>query len=238
MLIRFLQAQSTARASPKRPPQHKHPQGHHNDSSIALSEQYHEQGCRSRDSECIISASCVGCAFNLNLTRLRDDSSGALRSVRVSHSSSFPKISAHNFQVTSEKGRSSVSLTGIGYLCEDYVRASDDSDIFYEDSDQGLKSYDLLHSDSNKPRTFGFHESCWQILLSQLESLTGRPQEPRRIAEPLFNLLFCLPRDRFQVSFQAHDFGGAFEICSSPKGLPQSWKFLLADPDALRIHFS
>ncbi|EEU40663.1 uncharacterized protein NECHADRAFT_76034 [Fusarium vanettenii 77-13-4] len=75
-------SQSTARASPKRPPQHKHPQGHHNDSSIALSEQYHEQGCRSRDSECIISASCVGCASNLNLTRLRDDSSGALRSVR------------------------------------------------------------------------------------------------------------------------------------------------------------
>ncbi|KAI8689596.1 F-box domain-containing protein [Fusarium sp. Ph1] len=138
--------------------------------------------------------------------------------------------------VTSQQGRSSVSLTGLGYLSEDFVRASDDSDVFYDDSAQVLKSYDLRHSDSSKPRTFAFHESCWQILLSQLESLTGRPQEPRRIAEPLFSLLFCLPRDRFNVSFQAHDFGGAFEICSSPKGLPGHWKFLLADPNAFRTY--
>ncbi|UPK96170.1 hypothetical protein LCI18_007105 [Fusarium solani-melongenae] len=139
---------------------------------------------------------------------------------------------------TSGRGRSSVSLTGIGYLSEDFVRASDDSGVSYENSVQVLKCYDLRHSDSDKPRTFAFHESCWQILLSQLESLTGRPQEPRRIAEPLFNLLFCLLRDRFNVSFQAHDFGGAFEICSSPKGLPGRWKFLLANPNAFRTRIS
>lgn len=157
--------------------------------------------------------------------------------MRVSHllqTFFSPKIVADNFQVTSKQGRNLVSLTGIGYLSEDFVRASDDLEVSYKDTVQVLKSYDLRHSDPSKPRTFAFHESCWQILLSQLESLTGRPQEPRRIAEPLFNLLFCLPQDRFNISFQAHDFGGAFEICRSPKGLPEHWKFLLADPNAFR----
>ncbi|RSL49429.1 hypothetical protein CEP54_012455 [Fusarium duplospermum] len=138
--------------------------------------------------------------------------------------------------VRSEQGRSLVFLTGIGYLSQDCLRASHNPDVFYADSPRDLKSYDLRYSDSNKSRTFIFHESCWQILLSQLESLTDQPKEPRQIAGILFDLLFCLPRDRFHVSFPAHDFGGALEICSSPQGLPQRWKFLLADPNAFRTY--
>ncbi|RSL87389.1 hypothetical protein CEP52_015543 [Fusarium oligoseptatum] len=138
--------------------------------------------------------------------------------------------------VRSERGRSSVFLTGIGYLSQDCLRASDNPDVFYADSPQDLKSYALCYSASTKSRTFIFHESCWQILLSQLGSLTDRPQEPRQIAVILFDLLFCLPRDRFHVSFPAHDFGGALEICSSPQGLPYRWQFLLADPNALRTY--
>lgn len=91
--------------------------------------------------KCIIIASCAGCASNLNLTRLGSTSSGALSFVRVGHSLetflSF-KISANNFQVRSERGRSAVFLTGIGYLSHDCLRVSDDSDVSYADSPQDL----------------------------------------------------------------------------------------------------
>ncbi|RSM07201.1 hypothetical protein CDV31_008754, partial [Fusarium ambrosium] len=140
--------------------------------------------------------------------------------------------------VTSERRPSFVRLTGIGYLRYDSLRASDDADVSYTDSQQDLKRYDLPYSFPKQSRTFTFHQSCWEILISQLESLTGQPQEPQRIAKHLFNLLFCLPRDHFHVPFPAHDFGGAFDVCNSPEVLPQPWKFLLADPNACRTRLS
>jgi hypothetical protein len=71
------------------------------------------------------------------------------------------------------------------------------------------------------------------MLLAQVTLLAGSRQEPKRIAELLFNLVFCLPSDRFHVPFVAHDFGGASKFWNSPEILPTSWSFLQADPSTL-----
>ncbi|KAI8723142.1 hypothetical protein NCS52_00169300 [Fusarium sp. LHS14.1] len=56
--------------------------------------------------------------------------------------------------VRSERGRCSVFLTGIGYLSDDCLRASDDLHVSYADSPQDLKRYDLRSAKYSKSRTF------------------------------------------------------------------------------------
>ncbi|KPM40494.1 hypothetical protein AK830_g6068 [Neonectria ditissima] len=63
----------------------------------------------------------------------------------------------------------------------------------------------------------------------------GKFQEPKRVAELLFDFVYCLPYDRCYFPFPAHDFGGASQFLHLPEIPHGPWEFLQADPNALSL---
>ncbi|KAF5004172.1 hypothetical protein FDECE_9310 [Fusarium decemcellulare] len=146
--------------------------------------------------------------------------------------------------VRSEQWRSSVSLTGIGVLIRPAIFAPFDASVSYMDQQRDLMAARLGYTSCSKSWAFAFHDACWTILLVQITALMGRPQEPQRVAEHLFNLILCLPWDHDRPRSSTHDFGGALQFWTRwPMAAPvlpgspghEPWAFLFADPCAFSI---
>ncbi|KAF5240617.1 hypothetical protein FANTH_9505 [Fusarium anthophilum] len=136
--------------------------------------------------------------------------------------------------VASDGGLSPVTLTGVGFLDPDRhdLLASSDPETSYMSPGHGETwSRHPLISLLSDERAFGFHEICWQLFLQKVTLTNHNPARPQRIAQLLFQLLYCLPYDNFDMPCHSHDFGGALTFCrKDPEDLPKPWRFLMADP--------
>ncbi|KAF5595295.1 uncharacterized protein FSUBG_9195 [Fusarium subglutinans] len=136
--------------------------------------------------------------------------------------------------VASDGGFSPVTCTGVGFLDPDRhdLLASSDPETSYMNPGHGETwSRHPLISLLSDERAFGFHEICWQLLLQKVSLTHHHPAKPQRIAQLLFQLLYCLPYDNFDMPCHSHDFGGALAFCrKDPEDLPRPWRFLMADP--------
>ncbi|KAM0191679.1 hypothetical protein ACHAPA_008300 [Fusarium lateritium] len=99
-----------------------------------------------------------------------------------------------------------------------------------------LHRHYLHYSPPTEPWIFAFHDACWQILLDKIFPSSNLEVDPQRVAELLFDHLYCLPYDRSYVSYPYHDFGGALQFWKSPVDLPEEWRFLLADLGTVELN--
>ncbi|KAF5674138.1 hypothetical protein FCIRC_7833 [Fusarium circinatum] len=136
--------------------------------------------------------------------------------------------------VASDGGFSPVTFTGVGFLDPDRhdLLASSDPETSYMNPGHGETwSRHPLISLLSDERAFAFHEICWQLFLQKVSLTHHHPAKPQRIAQLLFQLLYCLPYDNFDMPCHSHDFGGALTFCrKDPEDLPRPWRFLMADP--------
>ncbi|KAF4501066.1 hypothetical protein FAGAP_2728 [Fusarium agapanthi] len=142
-------------------------------------------------------------------------------------------------EVASDGGLSPVTLTGVGFRDPDLhdLLASSDPETSYMNPGHGETwSRHPLLSVLSDERAFAFHEICWQLFLQKVSLTNHHPAEPRRIAQLLFQLLYCLPYDHFSIPCHSHGFGGALNLCrKEPEDLPRPWRFLMADPSIFSL---
>lgn len=123
-------------------------------------------------------------------------------------------------------------MTGVGFLTEDPLVASDDWNVSYLDSPNNLSRHKVWN-DSGVYWAFVFHDVCWHLLLGQVASSSHKHWTPPDIALQLFDYVYCLPWSRSNGIPTTHGFG---DVSIRPRlSSASNMGFFLANPQA-RLH--
>ncbi|RAK96808.1 uncharacterized protein BO80DRAFT_416097 [Aspergillus ibericus CBS 121593] len=131
-----------------------------------------------------------------------------------------------------------ITITGLGIVRgRNNLHAPLDNDVSYVDVGLGALEEWRLCEPSEGRWCFGFHNSCWRLLLLRLGPGQGDHPSPNRtaIAEAVFYQLYCTPclnASSFQLG---HDYGGAAQthkLLGRPRPADLSSHFY-ADPYAI-----
>ncbi|KAE8378056.1 hypothetical protein BDV26DRAFT_262432 [Aspergillus bertholletiae] len=123
-------------------------------------------------------------------------------------------------------------MTGVGFLdSRDILCAPLDEELDYLNALQ-LDDVELMHTESNL-HGFGLHDSCWMLLQDRLWHMI----DSDKIAQSLYDQLYCTPSPlQSSLSF-GHDYGGAKRwqmVYEMP--MPEDMPLLLqADPYAIPL---
>lgn len=121
------------------------------------------------------------------------------------------------------------SLTGVGFIRGYILSAPLDSNLSHRDT-EALEAINLKRS-RERSCAYGFHNSCWKLLLARLPHI----KELQYILDTIFSLLFTTPCPDFAVFQFNHNYGGAAET-HKPRGRAMPLDFstpFYADPCAI-----
>jgi hypothetical protein len=122
------------------------------------------------------------------------------------------------------------SLTGVGFIdLGNILSAPLDSNLSYRDT-EALEALTLFQN-PGRGWGYGFHNSCWKLLLARLPHI----KEHHDILKTIFSLLFTTPCAVFSGFQFNHNYGGAVET-HKPWGRPKPIDLaspLYADPCAI-----